>query len=54
MRDAEEHRRKLKRANQINCHKQPRLSYLIQIMFPRENALGGSTQRYLSTLVSVT
>ena len=36
--------RKLKRANQINykCRKQPRLSQLIQIPFPRDNALGES------------
>ena len=40
MYDTEVLRRKLKRADQINYRKQPRLSYLIWITFPRDNALG--------------
>ena len=42
MHDAEELRRKLKRSDQINHRKQPRLSYLIWITFLQDNALGES------------
>ena len=42
MHDAEELGRKLKRSDQINYRKQPRLSYLIWITFLRDNALGES------------